>query len=168
MKKRLVPNFELAFEHAEELTGFQLWKVANLWQRKMKETLDPLGVTPVQFLLLNSIATLNNQQSGAITQNRLAEFADCDKMMVSKVLRTLEERKLVERRAHHSDTRSRSLFITNKGMELLRTSSPVLLKTESAFFEALGKKEKNLQKRFSKLLRFHNGQGSSPDDDSDD
>lgn len=168
MKKRLVPDFELAFEHADELTGFQLWKVANLWQRKMKESLDPLGITPVQFLLLNSIATLNNQQSGAITQNRLAEFADCDKMMVSKVLRTLEERKLVERRAHHSDTRSRSLFITNKGMELLRAASPVLLQTEAAFFEALGKKEKNLQKRFAKLLRFHSGQAGSADEDAED
>lgn len=155
MKKRLTPDFELAFDNTAESAGFLLWKLSNIWQRKMRESLEKAGITHVQFLLLQTMARLNAQQAGAITQVRLATESDCDKMMVSKVLRTLEERKLVERHAHHSDTRSRSLFITSKGMETLKAAVPHFNATEQAFFESLGKKEKSFRKRLLKLDKQH-------------
>jgi DNA-binding MarR family transcriptional regulator len=151
MKNRLVPQFDLAFEHPDESAGFLVWKTANTWQRKIKEQLDPVGLTPVQFLLLNSLAALNKNQSLAITQKMLSDYSGCDKMMTSKVLRSLEEKKLVQRKNHHSDTRSFSLLLTTKGMDLLQLATPAFSLAEKAFFDTLKKKESKFSKHLKKL-----------------
>jgi DNA-binding MarR family transcriptional regulator len=91
----------------------------------------------------------------------------CDKMMVSKVLRTLEEKKLILRKDHVSDTRSKSLLITTKGMDLLKVATPAFLQAESLFFESLGKKEKSFSKRLRKINKVNNKEEASDEDDSD-
>lgn len=153
MKNRIVPTFELAFESTKESTGFLVWRVSNLWQQKVREKLDPHGITHVQFLLLNCLAALNKNQSFAITQKMLADFSGCDKMMTSKVLRTLEGRKLVQRKDHHADTRSKSLLLTAKGMELLQQASEAFKLAEAEVFESLGKKEKGFGKKLRKVIQ---------------
>ncbi len=155
MKKRLVPNFELAFEDPSDTTGFLVWQVTNLWQRHMKLSLDPLGLTHVQFLLLTSLATLNKTSDTAITQMMVANHANCDKMMASKVLRTLEEHKLIMRKPHHMDTRSRSLLITPRGMELIEKATPVFAATEAAFFKSMKTKQKSVDKRLKKVIKIN-------------
>jgi DNA-binding MarR family transcriptional regulator len=153
MKKRLTPEFELAFEESSELTGFLIWQTTNLWQRRMKEKLDPIGITHVQFLLLNSLATLNKTSDKPLTQMMVANHAHCDKMMASKVLRLLEERHYLIRKPHHLDTRSKSLLITTKGMDLLEKATPVLLAVENSFFKSLKSKKKSIDKRLRKVLK---------------
>ena len=157
----MVPGFELAFESPGNSTGFSVWQLSNLWQRKIRERLDPHGVTHVQFLLLNCLATLNKNQPYAITQRMLSAFSGCDKMMTSKVLRTLESRKLVQRKNHHSDTRSRSLLLTAKGMEVLQQATASFQLAEAEVFESLGKKEKGFGKKLRKLVHQHNTDSSS-------
>jgi DNA-binding MarR family transcriptional regulator len=161
MKNRIVPDFELAFENPGNSTGFSVWQLSNLWQRKLRERLDSHGVTHVQFLLLNCLAALNKNQPYAITQRMLSAFSGCDKMMASKVLRTLESRKLVQRKNHHSDTRSRSLLLTAKGMEVLQQATASFQLAEAEVFESLGKKEKGFGKKLRKLLRQHNTETNS-------
>ena len=151
MKTRLIPEFTLAFEDPTDSLGFSIWKTALLWQKAVKERLDPVGITHVQFLLLNSLATLNKNQNLAITQRMLSDHSGCDKMMTSKVLRTLEERKLVYRKNHHSDTRSFSLLLTTKGMDLLQLATPAFSLAEKAFFDTLKKKESKFSKHLKKL-----------------
>ena len=153
MKKRLVPTFELAFEDPSECSGFLVWQITNLWQRRMKIVLDPIGLTHVQFLLLNALATMNKTIDKPITQMMLANNTNCDKMMVSKVLRLLEERKYVMRKAHHLDTRSRSLLITTKGMELIEKATPVFIKAEEDFFKSMKSKQKSMDKKFKKIIK---------------
>lgn len=161
MKNRIVPDFELAFENPGNSTGFSVWQLSNLWQRKLRERLDSHGVTHVQFLLLNCLAALNKNQPYAITQRMLSAFSGCDKMMASKVLRTLESRKLVQRKNHHSDTRSRSLLLTAKGMEVLKQATASFQLAEAEVFESLGKKEKGFGKKLRKLVRQHNTETNS-------
>jgi len=36
MKNRIVPGFELAFESPGNSTGFSVWQLSNLWQRKIR------------------------------------------------------------------------------------------------------------------------------------
>lgn len=153
MKNRIVPGFELAFENPGNSNGFSLWQLSNLWQRKLRERLDPHGVTHVQFLLLNCLAVLNKNQQYAITQRMLSSFSGCDKMMTSKVLRTLENRKLIQRKNHHSDTRSKSLLLTTKGMEVLQLATESFQLAETEVFECLGKKEKGFGKKLRKILQ---------------
>lgn len=167
MKKRLLPDFDLAFDSPSDSTGFTIWKTTNLWQRKIKEKLDPIGITHVQFLLLNSLASLNKQADRSITQSMVAKHAGCDKMMASKVLRTLEEKKYLHRNSHASDTRSKSLLITTKGMELLKLATPAFIQADAAFFESLGKKEKTFNKRLRKINKANLGNENGNDDESD-
>lgn len=159
MKKRLKPEFSLAFETASESTGYLFWQLTNLWQRKIKEVFDPIDLTHVQFLLLNSLAVLNKNEDKVVTQMNLSNHSGCDKMMVSKVLRTLEEKKLIIRKAHHMDSRSRSILLTKKGLELLETATTIFNTSEKEFFKPLKGKEKDVEKRIKKLLKKESKKG---------
>jgi len=153
VKKRLTPDFELAFDKPEENAGFLLWQTANLWQRKMKEQLDKVGITHVQFLLLNTLASFNLLVDKPITQAMLAEKSGCDKMMTSKVIRLLEERQFVVRKPHHADTRSLTILITKSGMELLQKATPVFMDVDKLFFKPIKDKVNSQNKRFKKIIK---------------
>lgn len=153
MKKRLKPEFELAFEDAAQSTGFLFWQLNNLWQRKFREHFDKLGLTHVQFLLLNSLAAIHKTDDKPVTQAALSEHSGCDKMMVSKVIRSLEDKKLVMRKAHHADSRSITILLSTKGMDLLKQATALFSEMESEFFKPLKGKEKDVEKRIRKMLR---------------
>jgi DNA-binding MarR family transcriptional regulator len=119
------------------------------------------------FSFCCSLASLNKDADRSITQRMVSVHSGCDKMMVSKVLRTLEEKKLILRKDHVSDTRSKSLLITTKGMDLLKAATPAFLQAESLFFESLGKKEKSFSKRIRKINKLNNKEEVSDEDDSD-
>ena len=153
MKKRLTPDFELAFDKPEENAGFLLWQTSNLWQRKVKEQFDKIGTTHVQYLLLNTLASFNANEDKPITQAMLAEKSGCDKMMTSKVIRLLEERHFVIRKQHHADTRSLTILITKSGMELLQKATPIFLEVDKFFFKPIKDKVNSQNKRFKKIIK---------------
>jgi DNA-binding MarR family transcriptional regulator len=96
---------------------------------------------------------MNKTIDKPITQMMLAHNTNCDKMMVSKVLRLLEDRKYVMRKSHHLDTRSRSLLLTTKGMELIEKATPVFIKAEEDFFKCMKSKQKSMDKKFKKIIK---------------
>jgi DNA-binding MarR family transcriptional regulator len=153
MKKRLKPEFDLAFEDAAESTGFLFWQLSNMWQRSFREQFEKLDLTHVQFLLLNSLATINKLEDKPVSQSALAQHSGCDKMMVSKVTRALEEKKLVMRKNHHADSRAYTILITTKGLDLLKTATLQFAMLEEEFFKPLKGKEKDVEKRIRKMLR---------------
>jgi DNA-binding MarR family transcriptional regulator len=168
MKKRLQPEFDLAFEDANESTGFLFWQLSNVWQRRMKGVFESVGLTHVQYLLLNSLATMNKTMDKPINQSLLSEHSGCDKMMVSKVIRTMEANKLVIRKAHHSDSRSISILLTQKGMEQLKQATILFVDAESGFFKPLKGKQKEVEKRIKKLLKQAKKKDKSDSEDEGD
>jgi len=153
MKKRLKPEFDLAFEDAADSTGFLFWQLSNMWQRNFREQFDKLGLTHVQFLLLNSVASIHKLQDKPVTQADIAQHSGCDKMMVSKVTRALEEKKLIMRKNHHADSRAFTILITTKGIDLLKEASAQFMILEEEFFKPLKGKEKDVEKRIRKMLK---------------
>ena len=125
------------FESPDDSPGFLLWQVSNLWQRKIKAALDPMGLTHVQFVLLASVAWLGHDDD-TLTQAKLAAHAKTDVMMTSKVLRTLESKGLIRRDAHPADTRAKSLVVTTEGHELLSRAIRVVNAVDQEFFGVLG------------------------------
>lgn len=121
---------------AEESPGLLLWQVTNRWQAAQRATLKPLGLTHVQFVLLASLTWL--ESDGPVTQRQLAEHAVTDPMMTSQVLRTLEERGLVERREHPADRRARALVVTEEGAALANRAVREVEACDAAFFAPLG------------------------------
>jgi DNA-binding MarR family transcriptional regulator len=123
-------------EHPEHGVGFQLWRAANAWQRSINDALDPIGLTHVQFVLMASLSRIY-RPDGDVTQAALAREAGTDEMMTSQVARLLEARGLIERRAHPTDARARSISITEAGARLLAQAIDLVVEADSRFFATL-------------------------------
>jgi DNA-binding MarR family transcriptional regulator len=120
------------FAGPEESPGFLLWQATRRWQRELGAALKPLDLTHVQFVLLASIWWLDKP-----TQRELADQATTDPMMTSQVVRVLERRGLVERRADPADGRVRRLHATRRGRDLARRAIEVVETADAAFFASV-------------------------------
>lgn len=125
-----------AYREAEHSPGLALWRATNRWQAAQRAALKPLGLTHVQFVLLASLTWLDAE--GPVIQRDLADHAGTDPMMTSQVLRVLEKRGLVGRRALPSDARARALDVTTAGAELANRAVAVVEAVDEEFFGALG------------------------------
>ncbi len=128
-------------------TGFLLWQAGNAWQRKMKSVLDPIGITHVQYLLLDSLEHLGGLNH-PVSQVTLSRVAGTDVMMTSKVIRLLETKKLVTRRVNKTDARIYLLEMTREGSRALAKAKSLVEKTEERIFSKLDLK----QEKFAKCL----------------
>ena len=124
-----------------ENIGYLVWQVTMLWQRKMNNDLSEVGLTYTQFVILASLGWLL-KKSKNVTQKELADFSNTDRMMVSKVLRTLQGKDLVERKEHDTDTRAKCVFLTDKGRDTLQKAFTIKLNSNDEFFKELSDKER--------------------------
>jgi len=127
--------------------GYLLWQAANKWQRNLNKALKKHKLTHARFILLSVAA-----QSAGQSQKSLAAKAGIEKMMASKILRTLEKNKLLNRKESKNDSRSISIEITVNGKKLLAKAETDVKKVEAAFFKPLAKKQKNFNKKLKGLL----------------
>jgi MarR family protein len=79
--------------------GFLLWRATLRWQRLIAAALSTMDLTHVQFVLL-ACAWWLNQHGEEPNQLAVARQAGTDVKMTSQVLRTLEDKGLIER---HTD-----------------------------------------------------------------
>lgn len=147
-----MPDEVFQFDNAEDSPGFSLWQVSSMWQRKINAGLKPFGLTHAQFVLLASLTWLANGEK-PLTQNDLAHHAKMDVMMTSNVLRTLEEKDLIERKPHPTDTRAKSLAVTSMGLKLAEKVVPVVEKIDHDFFNVLGVDMKKFNEYLLKLAK---------------
>ncbi|MDQ3111951.1 MAG: MarR family transcriptional regulator [Bacteroidota bacterium] len=124
-------------------TGFLLWQACNAWQRKIKSALDPVGITHVQFLLLDALNHLGGLKH-PVSQVTLARVAGTDVMMTSKVIRLLEKKKLVNRKVSKTDARIFLLGMTGEGLSSLSKAKKLVAKTEDKLFSKLKLKHAKL------------------------
>lgn len=125
-----------SYVQPEEKTGYLLWQVTMRWQLRMNQQLRPVGITLTQFSLLAGLYWLS-RQGETVTQQRLADYANTDKMMTSKVLQTLERKGLVERHSNPQDGRAKQLRLTSPGETLLRQANEVVERVDANFFGSL-------------------------------
>lgn len=144
-------TIEFHFKKAEESSGFLLWQLTMLWQRKIKKELDKLDITHTQFVLLASIAWLSKTNSN-ISQVEIANHSKTDRMMVSKVLRTLIDKNMIERKEHPNDTRAKTIKLSSKGANVLQKAIIIVEKTDMQFFSKLGNDLPKLNKNMLTLL----------------
>ena len=135
---------------AEESSGFLLWQVATLWQRKVKQALEQYDLTHSQFVLMTSLYWLLIQNQ-VVTQIVLSNHSKIDPMTTSAVLRTLLKKGLIKRQEHSSDTRAKKLSITNKGKELINKAIVTVEQTDRDFFALIGERTKILNGMLVKL-----------------
>lgn len=107
--------------------------------RRSEAAFAPLGVTADQFVLL---ATLD--RGTALTQRELARRMSSDPSTVRAMLVLLEQRGLVERDAHPSDGRARTVALTAAGKRALGKLWPAGEPIRAAMLGALGPGEAEL------------------------
>jgi len=94
--------------------GFWLQQAALAWRSELEKRLHPLGLTATQFTVLGAVGWLEHT-AGPPTQQEVAEQAGANRMMTSKVVRTLHQRGLLVPHAHESDARALRLALTATG-----------------------------------------------------
>lgn len=126
-------KIEFRFDNADSSPGYLLWQVTMLWQRKIKRELDKLEITHTQFVLMSVLAWLSKNKDN-VSQADIAQYSKTDRMMVSKVLRTLESKGMVSRIGHPIDTRANIIILTKKGQNILQKAIVVVENTDNDFF----------------------------------
>ena len=124
-------------DRAEDSTGFLLWQVTNLWQREIRKALEPFELTHSQFVLLASIhwLTLHDQE---VTQILLSHHTKIDPMTTSTVLRAMQAKLLIRRREHSTDTRAKTVVLTEKSVNTAKRAVKAVEKFDREFFSRLG------------------------------
>lgn len=138
-------------EKAEESSGFLLWQVTNLWQREIKKALEPFALTHSQFVLMASIHWLTIQKQ-EVTQVVLSNHTKIDPMTTSTVLRTLQQKGILIRQEHLTDTRAKTVGLTDEGKKIIKKAVITVETFDKEFFTVLGNKTTELNKNLLMLM----------------
>lgn len=94
----------------ESLLLFQLLKCANFIEREINNILRPFGLKQQQFAVLNEIVL-----RGPISQKELVDNLLYEKSNISKIVKILSERKLIQITVAPADRRLTLLLETSEG-----------------------------------------------------
>jgi len=144
-------TIKFSHDRPEQSMGFIFWQITNLWQRKIVQALEPTSLTHVQFVLLAAIGW-HNQKKEIVSQALLARFAKTDVMMTSKVVRTLEQKGLLRREEHQTDTRAFSLILTAQGIKKLNQAMPLVADVDKKFFKVLKGQRSDFMDRMLEIM----------------
>jgi DNA-binding MarR family transcriptional regulator len=128
-----------------------LWQLTHLWQRAIRKALEPYGLTHSQYVLLASIHWLSLHKK-AVTQVELSAHTQIDPMTTSAVLRTLQKKGLLQRREHLTDTRAKTVMLTDKGIDLTRVAVKAVECFDAGFFSGLGDQANDFNRKIQQLL----------------
>lgn len=138
----------------EKTAGFLLWQTSLLWQRCMEQALTELDLTHTQFIALSGTQYLSEIKKQTVTQALLSKEARMDAMMVSQLVRKLEQKGFLKRPPHPNDSRARILMLTNCGLDILAKARHKVL-TASADFFGSEMDQTTLQQQLKRLYQQH-------------
>ena len=128
-----------AFNEAADSPGFLLWQVTTVWQRQIRQALEPFRLTHTQFVLLFSCHWLYQKGgSSGVSQVQLAQHTKVDVNVASQVLRSLQKRGLVDRTPHPTDSRANIITATPEGIDLAMRAVRAVEEVDRSFFSVLG------------------------------
>ncbi|WP_029284166.1 MarR family winged helix-turn-helix transcriptional regulator [Pedobacter sp. R20-19] len=144
-------EIDFHFKSPNDSPGYLLGQLTMLWQRKLKKVLDPLDLTQTQFVLLAALGWLSKKNK-AVTQVDIANQSNADRMMVSKVLRTLEDKQFITRQEHETDTRAKTIQLTTGGELVLQQAIIAVENADLDFFATLGTNLSSFNKNMVQLI----------------
>ena len=144
-------DLPFGFDTPEDSPGFLLWQTTMIWQRQIKRALEAYDISHPQFVIMATLMWFEAHDYDT-TQILIVNWSKLDKMTVSKSLRKLATLGYVNRIEHETDTRAKSVFLTEKGIERVRTLVPIIENIDSIFFgKASDKEQKSLVHILAKL-----------------
>jgi MarR family transcriptional regulator, organic hydroperoxide resistance regulator len=137
--RTLMAKSKKEFDHLPSNKGFALWQLSNQWQRGINSVLKEFGLTHVQYILLEGIIQMNDHYDN-VSQRALADHANANAMMTSKVLRSLEQKGYISRSELEADVRAKDVSITKEGRSIYKKVTKRVDQYDNQFFEQLGTK----------------------------
>lgn len=129
-------NKNLSYKVAEGSPGFLLWQVSTIWRQYIENLLDPLRLSHPEFVVLATSFWLKRSHDH-VMQTDIAKHTKLSNMHVSKVLRALEKKLLIQRTMHAKDTRAKSIIVSREGSMLLRKAIKQVESFDRNFFAPL-------------------------------
>lgn len=77
--------------------GIASWRAAVRWRREVERELRAIGLTLIQWLVLDAAATLVRELRDAVSQSEIGRRAEIDRATLSDVMMRLAQRGLVDR-----------------------------------------------------------------------
>ena len=93
--------------------GYLANHMARLFAQRLHERIRPLGLAPAQFMTL-----LELWDEDGLTQRDLVDRLDVEQATMANTLARMERDGLIERRAHETDARARTIHLTARAREL--------------------------------------------------
>ena len=93
-----------------------------------------------------------SKKNKAVTQVDTANQSNAERMMVSKVLRTLEEKGFITRQEHETDTRAKSIRLTTSGEIVLQKALTEVETVDLDFFATLDDKLSSFNSSMVQLI----------------
>ncbi|MFN7709943.1 MAG: MarR family winged helix-turn-helix transcriptional regulator [Holosporales bacterium] len=144
-------NLPFGFDKPEDSPGFLLWQTTMIWQRQIKKALEEYNVSHAQFVIMATLMWFEAHRHKT-TQVLIVNQTKLDKMTVSKSLKKLVSLGFVNRVEHETDTRAKSVSLTNKGKQFVRALVPIVEGIDSTFFsKASDQEQKSLVQILAKL-----------------
>jgi len=147
---------DFSIEKADESTGFLLWQVTNLWQREIKKALKKFELTHSQFVLLANIHWHTTDKQN-VTQILLSNHTKIDPMTTSTVLRTLQTKGLIKRQEHETDTRAKTVELTETGLKIIKQAIKTVEQFDKQFFGSISNETTDFNHKLIKILDKKNG-----------
>jgi len=144
------------FEKPEDSPGFLLWQSTMVWQRLIKQALEPYEIPHASFVILATLLWFEAHDYDT-TQILIAQWSKLDKMTVSKALKALVSEGLVNRIEHKKDTRAKSVSLTEKGKNLIHQLVPIVEQIDATFFGSVSEHEEQSLIRILNQLVVSNG-----------
>ncbi len=119
--------------------GYLIWQLTMQWQRQSNKVLGEVGLTHTQYVIMGGLAWLS-RSSEQVTQKDIANLIKMDTILVSKVLKKLQQQGVITRQEHPIDARAKCVFLTEKGTEKLQQAINVKRPTNDVFIEKLTNK----------------------------
>ena len=135
----------------QESIGLLFWQSSMLWQRKIKQVLQPYDLTHTQFVILAVIEELSEQEI-CVTQKKISDFSMIDVMTVSSTVRLLEKKGLLFRVPYEKDIRANSISNTEKGKSCLQQAVVAVEGADRTFFFANDNENIQFQNFLADLL----------------
>jgi len=117
-------------------------KIACLYRKRASIINSKLKHLDINFN--QSILLVNIGRNPGLNQNQLKELLNLDKTSISKILRILEERGLLNKQLNINDKRYYQIYLSQKGEVLLLEIRAVLSKIWDEHLQGVSPKEKDL------------------------
>ena len=125
--------------------GYWVGNLASAIRKSLGEELEPMGVTPGQWVILEAAFDGN-----ANTLTGLARIIPVDAAAISRQLDKLQQRGLVRRRRLRSDRRTVKIELTDAGRDLVPKLSPLVEANNTRFLSGLSAEE---QGAFTEIIQ---------------